>query len=117
MHNWPWSHPLDAVCGSGVARIYSLSMRIHHDQLPMRIGGTLVAVMFLLVGWYALFGGEAVDPQLRERAFGFGISSLIAGSIALPVSWLVRRLDNIWCAPPRKGWFRTTSSVRPEPRD
>jgi hypothetical protein len=22
------------------------------------------------------------------------------------VSWLVQRLDNIWCAPPRSGWFR-----------
>lgn len=82
----------------------------------MRIGGTLVALFFLFVGYYALFGGgDAVDPLLRDRAFGFGISALIAGAIALPVSWLVKRLDNIWCAPPRQGWFRTTSSGRSDP--
>ena len=91
-------------------------MKIHRDQLVMRIGGTLVAVFFLFVGCYALFGGgDAVDPQLRERAFGFGISAVLAGLIALPISWLVKRLDNIWCSPPRKGWLRTTSSTRPYP--
>ena len=90
-------------------------MQIHRDQLVMRLGGTLIALFFLFVGSYALFGGgDAVEAGLRERAFGFGISALIAGLIALPVSWLVKRLDNIWCAPPRKGWFRTTSSVRPD---
>lgn len=93
-------------------------MKIHHDQLVMRISGTVAAVFFLFVGCYALFGGgDAVDPLLRERAFGFGISASIAGLIALPVSWLVKRLDNIWCSPPRKGWFSTTSSGRPDPRN
>ena len=93
-------------------------MKIYHDQLPMRIGGTLVAAFFLFVGCYALFGGgDAVQPLLRERAFGFGISALLAGLIALPVSWLVKRLDNIWCAPPRKGWFRSNSSARTDPEN
>jgi hypothetical protein len=92
-------------------------LKIHHDQLVMRVGGSLVALFFLFVGFYALFGGgDAVEPALRARASGFSISALIAGGIALPVSWLVKRLDNIWCAPPRKGWFRSTSSVRPDPR-
>jgi hypothetical protein len=87
-------------------------MRIYHDQLVMRIGGTLCGLGFLLVGLFALFGGgDAVDPVARERAFGFGISALIAGCVAIPISWLVQRIDNIWCAPPRKGWFSTTSST------
>ena len=51
--------------------------------------------------------GDGLDAVTRERAVGFGVSALIAGLIAIPVSWLVRRLDNIWCAPPRRGWFRS----------
>ena len=82
-------------------------MRLHRDELVMRIGGTLVGLGFLLMGLYALFGGgDALDPVVRERAEGFGISAVIAGLIAIPVSWLVKRLDNIWCAPPRRGWWR-----------
>lgn len=85
-------------------------MRVHTDLLGTRIAGTLLGLGFLLMGLYALFGGgDAVVPALRERASGFGVAALIAGLVAIPVSWLVRRLDNIWCAPPRRGWFRTAS--------
>ena len=90
-------------------------MQIYRDQLVMRIGGTLCSVGFVLVGCFVLFGGgDAVDALARERAMGFGVCALLAGIIALPLSWLVQRIDNIWCAPPRKGWFRTTSSIRPD---
>jgi len=81
-------------------------MRVHRDQLPTRISGTLLGAAFLCVGCYALFGGEGLDPLVRERAHGFGVATLIAGLVAIPTSWLVKRLDNIWCAPPRRGWFR-----------
>lgn len=82
-------------------------MRVHTDQLGTRIAGTLLGLGFVLLGLYALFGGgDAVDPALRERASGFGVAALLAGMAAILVSWLVGRLDNIWCAPPRSGWFR-----------
>lgn len=82
-------------------------VRVHTDLLGTRIAGTALGLGFLLVGAYALFGGgDAVDPLLRERASGFGVAAIIGGVIAISVSWLVRRLDNIWCAPPRRGWFR-----------
>ena len=81
-------------------------MRLYRDQLGIRLAGTLVGAGFLFIGWYALFGGEGVAPLLRERAQGFGIAAVIAGLVAMPTSWLVKRLDNIWCAPPRRGWFR-----------
>ena len=76
-------------------------------MLGTRIAGTLLGVGFVLLGAYALVGGgDAVDPLLRERASGFGVAALVGGLAAIAVSWLVRRLDNIWCAPPRRGWFR-----------
>jgi hypothetical protein len=83
-----------------------MTFRVHGDRLATRLAGTVVGLMFLLVGLYALFGGgDAVDAALRERARGFGVSAVIAALVAIPVSWLVRRLDDIWCSPPRKGWF------------
>lgn len=82
-------------------------MRIHRDRLATRITGSLVGLGFVAIGLYALFGGgDGIDAAARAHARGFGISALIAGAIAMPVSWLVKRLDNIWCAPPRHGWFR-----------
>ncbi len=86
-------------------------MRIHHDRLATRVAGSLLGVGFLLIGLYALAGaGEMVDAAARGRVVGFGVCAVIAGLVATPVSWLVKRLDNIWCAPPRRGWFRAMPS-------
>lgn len=82
-------------------------MRIHRDRLATRIAGSLLGLGFIAAGLFAIFGApDGLDTGLRAHARGFGITALIAGAIALPVSWLVQRLDNIWCAPPRSGWFR-----------
>lgn len=82
-------------------------MRIHRDRLPTRIAGSLLGLGFIAAGLYAMFGApDGLDAGLRAHARGFGVTALIAGAIAVPVSWLVQRLDNIWCAPPRSGWFR-----------
>jgi len=88
-------------------------LRIHRSLLPLRIAGSLLGLGFLLLGLYALFGGgDTVEAVLRERARGFGISAVIAGLVAIPTSWMVERLDDIWCAPPRQGWFRPKRSTR-----
>ena len=85
-----------------------MSLRIHRDRLPTRIAGSLLGLGFVAIGLYALLGGGPdLDAVARERALGFGVAALIAGLLAVPVSWLVARLDNIWCAPPRRGWFRS----------
>jgi hypothetical protein len=93
-------------------------MRIHRDQLGMRVAGSLLGMGFIAAGLFAIFGApDGLDPALRAHARGFGITALIAGGIAVPVSWLVQRLDNIWCAPPRSGWFRAKrhdADARPE---
>ncbi len=83
-----------------------MALRIHRDRLATRIAGSALGVGFLLMGAYALLGGEGVDAVVRERAAGFGVCAIVAGVAAAGVSWLVERLDNIWCAPPRSGWFR-----------
>ena len=89
------------------------ALRIHVSRLPVRIAGSLLGLGFLLVGLYALFGGgDVVDAALRERARGFGVSAVLAGLVAIPTSWLVDRLDDIWCAPPRHGWFRSKRRAR-----
>lgn len=94
-------------------------MRIHREQLGTRVAGSLLGLGFIAAGLFAIFGApDGLDPALRAHARGFGITALIAGGIAVPVSWLVKRLDNIWCAPPRRGWFRAKrhdDEARPAP--
>ena len=82
-------------------------MRIHRDQLVIRIGGSLLGFGFLGLGAFALAAAPADLPAAdADRVFWFGVTLVIAGVLALAVSWLVHRLDNIWCAPPRRGWWR-----------
>ena len=92
-------------------------MRIHRDQLATRVAGSLLGLGFIAAGLFAIFGApDGLDAGLRAHARGFGITALIAGGIAVPVSWLVERLDNIWCAPPRSGWFRAKRGEEPVAR-
>lgn len=82
-------------------------MKLHFDQLPMRIAGSALGVGFILIGAYAIAGApEGLDAYGRDRAFWFGVTSITGGCLAVLMSWLAGRLDNIWCAPPRKGWWR-----------
>ena len=79
-------------------------MRIHGDQLAIRILGTLTGAAFVAVGGYALFGADAaIAEPLRERASWFGITALIGGAWAIAVSWLDRDVSGVWCPPPRGG--------------
>ena len=88
-------------------------MRLHFDQLGTRVAGTLLGAGFLSIGLYAMFGAdESVPAFARERAFWFGVCATLAGVGAILVSLTVKRLDNIWCAPPRKGYFRATGDAK-----
>ena len=80
-------------------------MRLYRDHLVIRIGGTTLGVCFVLVGLYALLGGgEGISEVARERAVAFGITAIIGGVFAILSSWLERRLDEVWCAHPRRWW-------------
>ena len=86
---------------------------IYRDHLAIRIGGTLLGACFILVGSYALFGsGEEISDIERERAVAFGLTAVIGGVLAIAASWLEQRLNEVWCAHPRR-WRRSRSS-RPD---
>jgi len=80
-----------------------MRLRLHSNQLPTRILGTLTGLGFLAVGAYAVFGADdSVAAALRERALWFGITALIGGAWAVAVSWLDSDLTGVWCRPPRR---------------
>ena len=78
-------------------------MKIYRDNLGFRLFASLIGVMFLAVGAYALLGGdETVTAVQRERANGFGWTAIIGGVCALGLTWFVQDLSNIWCRPPKR---------------
>ena len=78
-------------------------MKVHTDRLLARLTGTAFGVGYCLIGLYAFTGSfEQTDAVVRDRAFWFGITSLVVGVVAVAVSWLERRLDLVWCADPRR---------------
>jgi hypothetical protein len=80
-----------------------MQLRLHTNQLAMRVLGTLTGTGFLAVGAYAMFGADdSVAAALRERALWFGITALIGGVWAIGVSWLDPDLSGVWCRPPRQ---------------
>lgn len=79
-------------------------MRVHTNQLAIRVLGTLTGTGFLAVGGYAIFGaGADVAEALRERALWFGVTAGVGGVWAIAVSWLDSDLSGVWCRSPRAG--------------
>ena len=82
---------------------YRERMRIHRNQLPTRILGTMAGAAFLAIGAYAMFGADdAVPAFVKERAWWFGVTATIGGIWAIAVSWLDPDLSGVWCRPPRR---------------
>lgn len=79
-------------------------MQFHKDQLNIRIPATVLGISFFCFGLFSIIGGtDQSDPYIQDRALWFGITLLIAGVLAVAISWLVRDLHNIWCVYPRTG--------------
>ena len=94
-------------------------MRVHTNQLAIRVLGTLTGTGFLGVGGYAIFGADAGVAEAlregdldlhppgervgvhRERALWFGITAGLGGVWAIAVSWLDSDLNGVWCRSPR----------------
>lgn len=82
-----------------------MKLRLHSNQLAIRILGTITGVGFLVVGAYSLLGGsDHPDAYIRDRSFWFGVTVIIAGIWAVAVSWLDSDLTNVWCRPPKRDW-------------
>lgn len=78
-------------------------MRIHCNQLAMRILGTITGIGFLALGGYAIVGADDTVPAfVRERAWWFGATIIAGGAWAIAVSWLDPDLSGVWCRPPRR---------------
>ena len=81
-------------------------MTIYKNELVMRVIGSFVALGLLVMGLYAAFGATSDLPDLnRDRAFWFGMTSIIASVLALVLSWLIKDIRGVWCAPPRRDIF------------
>ena len=82
---------------------YRVRVRLHHNQPVMRILGTLTGAGFLAMGAFAIFGADdSVPAFIKERAWWFGVTTLVAGVWAIAVSWLEPDLSGVWCRPPRQ---------------
>ena len=78
-------------------------LKIHNDQLVRRVFGTVTAFGFYAFGLYALLGSNTLnDPLTQDRAFWFGVTLIIGGSLALLMSWLVKEVDGVWCGSPKR---------------
>ena len=76
------------------------------DHLILRIGGTLMGMFFLTIGYFTLAGmQEAKDLVAPDRVFWYGVTMIIGGVLAIGFAWLESRLDQVYCATPKR-WFR-----------
>jgi cysteine synthase len=78
-------------------------MQIHLNQLPIRIGGTAFGLALLALGTFTILAMPANLPiDEQNHLTWLGATVIATGTCAVVVSWLVQRLDNIWCAPPKR---------------
>jgi hypothetical protein len=81
-------------------------MKLHRDEPAIRVTGSLVAVCFLFLGYYALTAATPDVPDLnRDRAFWFGVTCLVAGFLAIVLTWTIKDIRGVWCAPPQRRFF------------
>lgn len=79
-----------------------MRLKVHTNNMPLRIGATVLAIGYGCVGWFAIDMSMAAPTDvLADRAWWLGITFVLAAVLALSVSWLVADLSNIWCIPPR----------------
>jgi len=82
-------------------------MRLYQDHMTIRVLGTVVGAGFILFGLYAVLSdGVGVSDYARDRATAFGFTAIFGGITAIFGSWAEKRVHEIWCAHPRRGFWR-----------
>jgi len=78
-------------------------VKVHTDRVALRLAATIIALGWAGAGAFSISMRDvAPSADLAGRALWMGITFLIAAGVALPVSWLVKDLSNIWCVPAKK---------------
>jgi hypothetical protein len=76
------------------------------DHVVLRIGGTVMGVFFLAIGYLTLTGLEGAEGLNNpDRVSWYGVTMVIGGVLAIGFAWLEPRLDQVYCATPKR-WFR-----------
>lgn len=71
---------------------------IYRNRLVVRLVGSFFSLCFLALGAYAVLGrNAALDEAAADRALWFGVTVIIAGALALGMSWLIKEVDGVWC--------------------
>ena len=91
-----------------MTREFRPAFRHERNRWPLRMAGTLFGLGACVLGLMCLFGGGDYLPELnRERAAGFGITSIVVGGVAIAGSLLMRDVYGLWnCMPRRWRMFR-----------
>jgi hypothetical protein len=72
------------------------------DQWPLRTAGCLFGLGCWAIGLFSIFGGSDTLPELnRERAFGFGITAIVVGLVAV-IGSLASDAHRLWYCVPRR---------------
>ncbi len=78
-------------------------MRLRRDHLAMRLCGALIGVGFAALGTFALAArSDFVSGAVAERTLWYGVTLIVAGVLAILVSWTATDLESIWCRQPRR---------------
>ena len=73
-----------------------MAVRLHCNQLPTRILGTLTGTGFLAMGASAIFGADdAVAAFVKDRAWWFGVTAFLSfgAAGAFYRMWFI----SVWC--------------------
>ena len=78
-------------------------MHLRRDHLASRLCGALIGVGFAALGTFAVAArSDFVSEADAERTLWYGVTLIVAGILAIFVSWTATELDKIWCRQPRR---------------
>lgn len=72
-------------------------MRIYTDKLILRICATIMGLVFLAIGVFALIGpGGGADVPEPDGVSWFGITAVIAGGASIVFAWFEEHIERVF---------------------